>query len=80
MIAFPSGAEILGALVMIMLLVIQAVFVILKLTGQINWSWWWTLSPFVIPMASFLAFVIVTMALFWIIFGIGKLFGYKFED
>jgi hypothetical protein len=21
-------------------------FVILKLTGQINWSWWWLLLPF----------------------------------
>lgn len=21
------------------------VFIILKLTGTINWSWWWVLSP-----------------------------------
>jgi hypothetical protein len=26
-------------------------FVGLKLTGFINWSWWWVLSPFWIPLA-----------------------------
>lgn len=28
------------------LAVIGIVFVILKLVGVINWSWWWVLSPF----------------------------------
>lgn len=26
-------------------------FVILKLTGVIDWSWWWVTSPFWIPVA-----------------------------
>lgn len=26
--------------------VLQIVFLTLKLCGQINWSWWWVLSPF----------------------------------
>jgi hypothetical protein len=26
------------------------VFITLKLTGFINWSWWWVLSPFWIPL------------------------------
>jgi len=28
--------------------VIQIVFVILKLTNNIDWSWWWVLSPMII--------------------------------
>jgi len=27
------------------------VFIILKLTGYIDWSWWWVLAPFWIPWA-----------------------------
>jgi len=25
------------------------IFITLKLTGYINWSWWWILSPLLIP-------------------------------
>ncbi len=25
-------------------------FIVLKLTGHINWSWWWVLSPAWIPI------------------------------
>ena len=32
-----GGLDILG--------VCTVVFIILKLTGNINWSWWWVLSP-----------------------------------
>jgi membrane protein YdbS with pleckstrin-like domain len=27
-------------------------FVALKLTGYINWSWWWVLSPLWVPFAA----------------------------
>jgi hypothetical protein len=27
------------------------IFIVLKLTGSINWSWWWVLSPILIPIA-----------------------------
>jgi len=27
------------------------VFIVLKLTGNIGWSWWWVLSPIWIPLA-----------------------------
>lgn len=30
--------------------VLLIVFVILKLVGVINWSWWWVLAPFWIPL------------------------------
>lgn len=25
-------------------------FIVLKLTGTISWSWWWVLSPILIPL------------------------------
>lgn len=34
-------------------------FVVLKLTGHINWPWLWVLSLFWIPVAPFLAVLIV---------------------
>lgn len=36
------------------------VFIVLKLCGVINWSWWWVLSPIWLPLAIILviAFVI----------------------
>lgn len=35
------------------------VFITLKLTGVINWSWWWVLSPILIPWAIFLAILLI---------------------
>lgn len=32
-------------------------FVALKLTGYIDWSWLWVLAPFWIPFAIFLGFL-----------------------
>jgi hypothetical protein len=43
------------------------VFIILKLTQQIDWSWWWVLSPLWIPLALVLGIAIIAivfMALF----------------
>lgn len=31
--------------------VLQIVFIVLKLVGTINWSWWWVLSPTWISIA-----------------------------
>lgn len=31
--------------------VLAVVFVVLKLVGVINWSWWWVLSPLWISIA-----------------------------
>jgi phosphoglycerol transferase MdoB-like AlkP superfamily enzyme len=30
--------------------ILLVVFIVLKLTGVISWSWWWVLSPFWIPL------------------------------
>lgn len=34
-------------------------FIILKLTKTIDWSWWWVLSPFWIPIAILVLVLIV---------------------
>jgi len=34
-------------------------FIILKLTGTIDWSWWWVLSPFWIPIAIVLVLIVI---------------------
>ena len=39
------------------------VFITLKLTGYIDWSWWWVLSPLWIPFVVVM-FVIVLLAIF----------------
>lgn len=37
------------------------VFIVLKLVGVIDWSWWWVLSPFWI----FAALVLLIYAVIW---------------
>lgn len=39
------------------------VFITLKLTDYIDWSWWWVLSPLWIPFAI-IVLVIVLLAMF----------------
>jgi len=39
------------------------VFITLKLTDYIDWSWWWVLSPLWIPFMV-IAIVIVLLAMF----------------
>jgi len=35
------------------------VFIILKLTDVIGWSWWWVLSPLWIPFAIVIALIFI---------------------
>lgn len=41
--------------------VLLIVFIVLKLVGVINWSWWWVLSPMWIPLALVLIGVILVV-------------------
>lgn len=34
-------------------------FIVLKLTGVINWSWWWVLSPLWLPIVILLVIAAV---------------------
>jgi hypothetical protein len=46
------------------------VFITLKLTGVIAWSWWWVLAPVWIPAA--LGFVVLAIFLVLLAFGAVK--------
>lgn len=36
-------------------------FIILKLCGVIDWSWWWVTAPFWIPLGLFILILVVTI-------------------
>lgn len=38
--------------------VLGVIFIVLKLVGVIDWSWWWVLSPFWITFALVILLVI----------------------
>lgn len=42
--------------------VLTILFITLKLTGTIDWSWWWVLSPIWISLLVVLVIVAVAMA------------------
>ena len=43
------------------------VFIVLKLTHVISWSWWWVLAPLWLPIALFI-FICVVVVIWWIIY------------
>lgn len=49
--------------------ILGVVFIILKLTGIISWSWVWVLAPFWIPLAL-VALILIIVAVIAIIAGI----------
>lgn len=46
-----SGPGVLG--------ILGVAFVVLKLTGFINWSWWWVTVPFWGPVALLIAILLI---------------------
>jgi len=52
------------------------VFLVLKLTGNINWSWWWVTSPIWIPVLVAISVVIILIFVFLTMLS----FGYTIED
>jgi hypothetical protein len=48
--------------------VVFIVFLVLKLTGTISWSWWWVTAPLWGPAVA-VAAIIVLMIAFVLIFG-----------
>jgi hypothetical protein len=63
-----SGAATGGTSILTVLLV---VFVVLKLTDNIDWGWMWVLSPFWIPLGALVGVigVIITVGLMASVFG-----------
>lgn len=40
-------------------IILFVVFLVLKLTGHIDWSWWWVTSPLWIPMAFAIVVIVI---------------------
>ena len=43
--------------------IVFIVFLILKLTNNIDWSWWWVFSPFWIPVVIVFSIIGITIFL-----------------
>ena len=56
--------------------VLFIVFLVLKLTGNIDWSWWWVTSPLWIPFAIGLSLVGVV----FLVIVTALIFGVSVED
>lgn len=49
-------------------------FVTLKLTGYITWSWWWVVSPMWLPLAVFSALFLIVIIFLGIVFTLEAIF------
>jgi Transmembrane Fragile-X-F protein len=47
------------------------VFMTLKLTHHIDWSWWWVTAPLWVPMAVFLVALAVIAVVAWVLATLG---------
>ena len=43
--------------------ILFVVFLVLKLTGNIDWSWWWVTSPLWIPVVAVFVLIVLTLIL-----------------
>jgi hypothetical protein len=46
------------------LTILFVVFLVLKLTGDIDWSWWWVTSPLWIPVAAALVIIVIALVFY----------------
>ena len=51
--------------------VLFIVFLTLKLTGNIDWSWWWVTSPLWIPLALVISIVVILLIVFTLLLSLG---------
>lgn len=58
-----SGIGVLG--------ILQIVFLVLKLTNNIDWNWLWVLSPILFPIVLFIVSVVTITAVIFIGVGLG---------
>ena len=46
--------------------ILTVVFIVLKLTGNIDWSWFWVCSPMWAPIVFLITFAILAFPMVWI--------------
>lgn len=46
---------------------LTVLFIALKLTNVIDWSWWWILAPLWIPVGFVLLIVIILLISLWVL-------------
>lgn len=51
---------------------LTVLFIGLKLTGHIDWSWWWVLAPLWLPFAAFLGLCVIFFGI-WVVVMLGAL-------
>jgi hypothetical protein len=56
--------------------VLFVVFLVLKLTGNIDWSWWWVTSPLWIPVVFLLCILFGAIMVIMLLL----IFGFNFDD
>lgn len=56
--------------------VLFVVFLVLKLTGNIDWSWWWVTSPLWIPLALVACIFLVAVFIIMLLL----IFGFNIDD
>lgn len=55
--------------------ILTLIFIVLKLTDCITWSWLWVLSPLWIPVAFILGLFVVAFVVVFVVDFIATLFG-----
>ena len=53
--------------------ILAIVFVVLKLTNNVDWSWWWVLSPLWVP----LGIIVILFAVIFILLFVKSVIGLK---
>lgn len=51
--------------------ILGVVFIVLKLTGYIDWSWWWVTAPFWGPIALLIGIIVLVLLIAGIVGIIG---------
>lgn len=47
--------------------ILGIVFIVLKLTGVIDWSWWWVTAPFWGPIALVIGIIVLVLLIMGIV-------------
>lgn len=55
---------------------LSMIFLVLKLTNVIDWSWWWIFAPIWIPLALVAGFLVIYLLILLLIAVVAAIRGY----